>query len=77
MKQPIRWHEDCVQNQVRTLGDLKRNRYDLVRRITSLEQNIAWERARIEEAKRRGIEAYDPDRFMMRNGNRVEPKGTR
>lgn len=77
MKQPIRWYEVCVVNRERTLDELKRHHADTLRRITSLEQDIVWERARIEEAKRRGIEAYDPDRFMMRNGNRVYPKGTR
>lgn len=74
-RQPIRWYEERVTNRERTLAELNRYHSDTLRRITSLEQDIAWERTRIAEAKRRGIEAYDPERFMMRNGNQVWPKG--
>lgn len=74
MKFAIEWHENCVRNRARTLQVLKAQHIELMRRITSLERDIAWDNTRIEEAKRRGIEAYDPDRFMMRNGNRLEPR---
>jgi hypothetical protein len=74
-KQPIGWHEECVVNRERTLDELRRHHADTLQRINSMEQDIAWERTRIAEAKRRGLAEYDPERFMMRNGNRVEPKG--
>jgi hypothetical protein len=63
-KQPIAWHEECLNNQrhsyERRLVELDRLQGEVERfriAVTIYEQQIA-------EAKRRGMEGFDRDRFM-------------
>lgn len=64
----LAWHEDCLANSRRSLAALKERRDRLNRELTADEQRVAWAEIQIEEAKRRGLTEFDPDRFLMRAG---------
>lgn len=64
----IAWHENCLENSRRSVDELKEQIARLNRELTKKEQRVAWAEIQITEAKRRGLEEFDPDRFMMRRG---------
>lgn len=63
-KFPIQWHEDCLRNWKHTL-DKERERIERMQR--NYEQQLTeWYcyEDQITEAKRRGVDGFDRDRFM-------------
>ena len=64
----ISWHENCLENSRRSVDELKQQIARLNRELTQKEQRVAWAEIQIEEAKRRGLTEFDPDKFLMRAG---------
>lgn len=73
MKRSIEWHEQCLMNYRRSLDDR-------LRRLTNMEKEyergvaeyevmaVAYNQdaAKLAEAKRRGLDGYDSERFMKK-----------
>jgi hypothetical protein len=64
MKHDLAWHEECLRNMrdnyAREAARVEREKQELARRearIIALECQLA-------EAKRRGMNGFDPDRFL-------------
>ncbi len=68
MKFSIEWHEQCLENMRLSLD---RTRGELLRvqdRLAYEEQRVAMVELQINEAKRRGLKEFDPDRFVQKRG---------
>lgn len=64
-KKPISWHEEGLANWRRTVETAKTRVAELQRQITRDQATTDEYAAQIEEAKRRGLTAFDRDRFGM------------
>lgn len=71
MKRPISWHEECL-NHYKEYLESDRRRLENIR--LAYEQSVARYNFNVEqlaEAKRRGLDAYDSERFMRtKRGNK-------
>lgn len=70
MKQTIKWHEQCFTNSD---SSLQRKRVDVAGHIIELqrwEERQVFRAKQIAEAKRRGIESYDGERFMIKRSKK-------
>ena len=64
MKQSIEWHEDVLKNQKQSLkSDAKRIK-DLQDNYARLLSRVLFCEVQIEEAKKRGKDGFDAERFM-------------
>ena len=70
MKMPIAWHEECHKNASETL---RRDREALERHMEQVERtrlDVTAYGQQIAEAKRRGVDGFDRERFMQSKRNR-------
>jgi hypothetical protein len=68
MKLSIQWHEQCLENMRLSLD---RTRGELTRvqdRVAYEEQRVAFAERQLDEAKRRGLTEFDPERFLKQRG---------
>ncbi len=65
-KFPMDWHQECFANVTAYVEGLRR---DVARRAAELElseRELAGYAEQIAEAKRRGLDAFDRDRFLVK-----------
>lgn len=71
MKLPISWHVDNVMNAQKSLDETRASIARLTKAADEFERQIEFHRRQIEGARRRGLEASDPDKFLIaRKGKR-------
>lgn len=65
MKMDIEWHEDGLRHSL-VYEDVERAKLKRMQEaLGRLEERNAFYAKQIEEAKRRGLTRFDPDRFMI------------
>ena len=73
-KFPLAWHKQGLENAVRHLAETQANLTTYVARIMDQinrsEQRIALTTAQIAEAEARGLDGFDPDRFLVKRGRK-------
>lgn len=68
MKFPISWHEECLKNAEYYLRQVRARALKCVADYRRQREEIRQQRAQLEEAKRRGLDGYDRERFMKKRG---------
>lgn len=66
MIQKIEWHEECLKNTEIYLKGKRDEEEQILKLIRRLENHIAFGRMQIEEAKKRGMTAFDGTRFLRK-----------
>ena len=64
MKQAIEWHEDVLKNQKQSLESTAKKIKDLQEQYTKQLTRTIFHELQIEEAKKRGKDGFDEERFM-------------
>ena len=64
MKQAIEWHEDILKNQKQSLKADANRIEDLQDKYVKLLTRVLFHELQIEEAKKRGKDGFDAERFM-------------
>lgn len=68
MKFPISWHEECLKNSEDYLRKMRAWTLKYVADYRRQREAVRQRRAQLEEAKRRGLDGYDHERFMKKRG---------
>lgn len=63
MKMSISWHEECLKNIKSSLGRKKQELASLQAEVDRYEQNVFIYSWQIKEAKRKGKDGFDQDKF--------------
>jgi hypothetical protein len=63
---PLKWHEECLRNRQSSLARAEQNVRDAVANADRLRKDMEHLALQIEEAKRRGMTAFDRDRLLKR-----------
>jgi hypothetical protein len=66
MKHPVPWHEECLVNMKNNLSDEQMRLKLHAQRVKTLADKVMFAERQIVEAKRRGLEGFDPDRFLVK-----------
>ena len=66
MKFPITWHEKCLGNSRLHLERDRRYVEGLAHRLQLLEAQIAFYAEQISEARQRGMDGFDSERFLVK-----------
>lgn len=66
MIQKIEWHEECLKNTEMYLKGKKDEEEQILKVIRRLENDILFAKQQIEEAKKRGMTAFDSMRFLRK-----------
>lgn len=64
-KNPIEWHERCLENMKRTLERDEQSLSDLQSRVDDLNNKISFYASQICRAKLMGKDGFDSDRFLV------------
>ena len=70
MKQKVEWHEEGLSNSEKSLQKKKKWLEETKKEINEHEKMNAFSRFQINEAKRRGIIAFDRARFCVKRGEK-------
>lgn len=71
-KLSIEWHENCLKNHAKTVEQYRITVEREIRRLEAAESDLKFHAEQIEEAKRRGLSAFDPDKFMRKKAAKGE-----
>jgi hypothetical protein len=66
MKQTVSWHEQCLVNMKRSLADARSALETHRLRVHKLQDEVDLAERQIAEAKRRGMEAFDDERLLVK-----------
>ena len=73
-KFPLAWHKQGLENTVRHVAETRANLAAYVARITDQinrsEEWISLTTAQIAEAEARGLDGFDPERFLVKRGRK-------
>lgn len=61
---PIAWHEECHANQYSHLQAKRKELESHMAEVDRLARDVTMYGQKIAEAKRRGLEGFDTERFM-------------
>lgn len=64
-KMPLDWHKECLKNQLEYLSEKERALERIRNEVTDLDNDTQFYKEQIAEAKRRGLDGFDRDRFMI------------
>lgn len=68
MKFPISWHEECLQNNERYLGDERRALLLRLAMYRKSKKDFEFRRLQVETAKAKGMVDFDGERFLKKKG---------
>lgn len=66
MKFPIAWHKDNLRNFEQSLQQAERELLHFQARVERMRSELAFRKRQIEEAERRGLDRFDPDRILVK-----------
>jgi len=66
MQRKIKWHEDCIANEKNELEKIEREIKRKMGEYNILTNEIEFYQKQVVEAKRRGLDCFDEDRFMKK-----------
>ena len=66
MKMSIKWHEECLYNQKKSLEGYLRNLKHMQERVESLTKSTDFYESQIKEAREQGKDGFDSERFMVK-----------
>jgi chromosome segregation ATPase len=64
-KMPLEWHEGCLKNRKFYLEEIKNQIEDLKSQVSRREREIQFYEMQITKAKKRKLEGFDSDRFLV------------
>lgn len=67
MKIPISWHEECLENRERGLHDAEVGLMMQTKRVERLREDYEFSIKQLKEAKKKGLDGFDNDRFMKKH----------
>jgi len=65
-KMPLSWHKDCLRESERYLCEKRTRIEDDFKRLVAQESEWRFRRDQIAEAERRGLDAFDADRLLVK-----------
>ena len=65
-KFPMSWHRECYQNASANAYRLRRDVERLTAELAERERELAFYAEQIAVAEKRGLEAFDPDRLLVK-----------
>ena len=63
---PIKWHEECLKNRMRTAEETKKRAAELNAKVASDALDIAFYALHIESAKKENKPEFDSDRYLIK-----------
>ena len=66
MKMDIKWHEECLENRLRSLSGLKKQVLGMEKSIEKQNIEINLYTAQIDLAKQEGKSGFDSERFAIK-----------
>ena len=66
MKMSIKWHEECLYNQKRSLEGYLRNLQRMQEQVANLAKSTDFYETQIKEAREQGRDGFDSERFMAK-----------
>jgi hypothetical protein len=66
MKMPLAWHEECLRNHERWYALKEQELQKVEASLAAALLSLQFIREQVAAAKARGLEAYDPDKFLVR-----------
>ena len=65
-KMPVAWHENNLKNVLAYRFEKKRLLDVLSKQLLRLDEEISIQQKQIAEAKKRGLDCFDMERFLMK-----------
>lgn len=64
MKMPLAWHKQCLVNATLSAQSMRESLKRQIESCERLEEENRFSAQQIAEAERKGMDGFDPDRFM-------------
>lgn len=71
MKFPLAWHREGLTNSKLHLTREEHRLASMVQSVDDLRGRVAFAQEQLDEAQRRGLEEFDPERFLRRRATRL------
>jgi hypothetical protein len=69
-RESIAWHEQCLKNVEHSTAQRRANLERELARLTEDETRVVFYRDQIAEAKKRGMDAFDRDRLLVKRAGK-------
>lgn len=69
-KMSIEWHEECLKNRIASRDEYRRRAAEAWDAAIQCSWRITTLADQIAEAKRRGLAAFDSDKFLVKRGGK-------
>ena len=71
-KEKVWWHEECLSNNIAHNAKKKKLLTRALQDLERADANLGFYASQIEEAKRRGMDAFDRDRLLKKRPIRLD-----